>query len=46
MRVELLGRVARVEDLGGSAPALGRALLEEAEAVAVAVVEVLQVGFL
>ena len=44
--VELSGRVARVYDFGRRAPTLGRALLELAERVAVAVVEVLQVGFL
>src|SRR5262249_9203203 len=44
--VELGGGVGGVHDLGGGAPALGGALLEESEAVAVAVVEVVQPGFL
>src|SRR5262249_55391574 len=44
--VELCGGVGGVHDLGGGAPALGGALLEEAEAVAVAVIQVVQPGFL
>src|SRR6266571_920712 len=44
--IELGGGVDGVHDLRGGAPALRWALLEQAEAVAVAVVQVVEAGFL